>query len=153
MRQALELSHYLHPERVLDMVQVSKADLLESLITVLVQDPAISDPAAIQKAIWDREHKGSTAIGHGIAIPHARCECAQDFVVAFARIKDGMDYECDDKEPIKLVFMIVASDHQDKEYIQLLSRLMLRLRNPEFIDALMNAEDPAAMFQLLRSTR
>jgi len=54
---------------------------------------------------------------------------------------------------VKLVFMIVASVHQDSQYIKLLSRLMLRLRNTEFVDKLMSAEDTKTMYKLLRETR
>jgi len=64
-----------------------------------------------------------------------------------------MDYGSDDKEKVKIVFMIVASDTQDKEYIRLLSRLMLRLRNPDFIEELIQAADSTAMYNLLKVTR
>lgn len=153
MIQALELSCYLKPERVLDLVPSDKDDLFELLATMIVQDPAVHDPVAVRKALFDRERKANTGIGHGFAVPHARCECVDDFVVAFARIKDGMDYGSDDGIPVKIVFMIVASEVQDKQYIKLLSRLMLRLRNPDFIEDLLSAKDPSELFNLLRSSR
>lgn len=153
MVQAIELSHYLSPTRVLDLVPSSKDDLFEVLLSVLVQDHAVHDPEAVRKAIFARERESVTAVGHGIAIPHARCACVDDFVVAFARVKSGMDYGSDDGEAVKIVFMIVASDRQDKEYIKLLSRLMLRLRNPGFIDELLQAADSESMYKLLKSSR
>ncbi len=153
MIQALELSSYLRLGRVLDLVPCTKQELLELMLTMLLQDPAIKDPVAVRKAVLERENKANTAIGHSIAIPHGRCAGVDDFVVAFARIKDGMDYGSDDKEKVKIVFMIVASDTQDKEYIRLLSRLMLRLRNPDFIEELMQAADSTALYNLLKVTR
>ncbi|HRX75927.1 MAG: PTS sugar transporter subunit IIA [Candidatus Cloacimonetes bacterium] len=153
MIQSLELSCFLKEERVLDLVPCSKEDLMEIMLTLLLQDPAIKDPAAVRRAVLEREHKASTAIGNSIAIPHGRSAGAEGFVVAFARIKDGMDFESDDGNPVKLVFMIVASDQQDKEYIKLLSRLMLRLRNPEFIDAMLMAKNSQEMYNLLKTTR
>lgn len=153
MKQALELSQYLRPERVLDLAKVSKEDLFESLLDLIVQDAAIKNPEAVRKAVWDREHQDSTAIGHGIAIPHARCNLADDFVIGFARIKEGVDYQNGDGSSVQLVCMIVASDNQDTKYIRLLSRLMLRMGNPDFIQALLAAPDTAAIYDLLRSTR
>jgi len=153
MLQALELSSFLTPDRTLDLGSYNKDELLETMLSVIVKDPAVHNSELVCKAVIDREHKGCTGIGQGIAIPHARCECIDDFVVAFARVKEGLDYGSDDGLPVKLVFMIVASVHQDSQYIKLLSRLMLRLRNTEFVDKLMSAEDTKTMYKLLRETR
>ena len=153
MVHTIEMSHYLSPERVFDLMPLSKDELFEIMLSMMVQHHAIHDPAAVRKAIFARERESVTAVGHGIAIPHARCACVDDFVVAFARVKDGMEYGNDDGEAVRIVFMIVASDHQDKEYIKLLSRLMLRLRNTEFIAELLNAPNTETMFKLLKSSR
>jgi mannitol/fructose-specific phosphotransferase system IIA component (Ntr-type) len=76
-----------------------------------------------------------------------------DFVVAFARVRAGVEYESPDQKPVKLVFMIVANESQDKMYIKLLSRLMLRMRSSELVQNLLDAEGPAGLYQVLVETK
>ncbi len=153
MKEVLELSCYIQPEMVLDLDVSTKNELLDTMIKVLVHSDKISDPEKVRSAILTREKAGNTGIGKGFAIPHARMDCVPDFVVAFARISKGLDYSSEDGEPVKLAFMIVASDQQDKQYIKLLSRLMLRLKNPEFVKKLLDAADTTELYNLIKNTK
>ena len=95
----------------------------------------------------------STGIGYEIAIPHARHKTVKDFVIAIGRKKEGLPYESIDDKPVKLIFMIGASDKQDKDYIRLLSRLVLRLKNPDFLEKVLKAQDPSEIYQLIKTQR
>lgn len=149
----LEISSFITPERVLDLPSTDKQQLLEQLAELLAAAPAVKDPQAMKKAVFAREKTMSTGIGDGIAIPHARTAAVEDFVVAFARIKAGVEYESPDQKPVRLVFMIVANESQDKTYIKLLSRLMLRMRSCELNEDLLAAEGPAELYRVLVETK
>jgi fructose-specific phosphotransferase system IIA component len=149
----LEVCAYLSPERVLDLPPTDKQQLLEKLADLVVAAPGVRDPEAVKKALFAREKTMSTGIGEGIAIPHARTASVDDFVVAFARVKAGVEYESPDQKPVKLVFMIVANESQDKMYIKLLSRLMLRMRSSELVQNLLDAEGPAGLYRVLVETK
>ncbi len=153
MIKALELSCYIQPEMVLDIDVADKSELLDTMINILVQSDKIGDPEKVRSAILAREKAGNTGIGKGYAIPHARTDCVSDFVVAFARIPAGVDYASEDGLPVRFAFMIVASNQQDKQYIKLLSRLMLRLKNPDFIQLLLDAPNSTELYNLIKNTK
>ncbi len=147
--ESLEICSYLRPERVLYLDSADKKQAMEQLLELLCRDDSILDPQKVRQAIWDREKSMSTGIGEGIAIPHARSKAVTDFVVAFALVKNGLDFEAIDGKPVKVIFMIVANDTQDKKYVRLLSRLMLRMKNTELIDQLLNCRDASELYRVL----
>lgn len=132
----LEVCAYLSPKRVLCVEHAEKKELMDMMLELICTSDKVVDPEELKKAVWSREKDMSTGIGEGIAIPHARTKAAQDFVVAFALVKQGMEFEAIDNRPVDIVFMIVATEDQDKKYIKLLSRLMLRMKNTHLVDNL-----------------
>ncbi|MCB5276394.1 MAG: PTS sugar transporter subunit IIA [Candidatus Cloacimonadaceae bacterium] len=149
MTNSLEVCSYLSPERVLSLQEGEKQEVLELLADLIAEDPLVKDPIEMKKAIMAREKVMSTGIGNYVAIPHARCAGVDDFVVAFARIEVGMEFDSVDKKPVHLVFMIVANEHQDKKYIKLLSRLMLRMRKEQLIERLMQTNNAEDLYRIL----
>jgi len=153
MLRTLEVSSFIKPERVITLEMADKKQVIEKLADLLALDPVVKDKEQMKQAIWDREKQLSTGIGDGIAIPHARTKAVSDFAVAMARIEAGVDFGAEDKKPVHLVFLIVASDTQDKNYIQLLSRLMLRMKNTELVQKLLQAKGTEELYEILVETR
>lgn len=153
MNQTLEVSSILSESRIRDLEVSNKQELLEQLLDMVKDSDRILDFEQVRKAIFDREKTSSTGIGNGFAIPHARTKYASDFVVSIARIKKGVDFGSDDGKAVTIAILIVASDTQDKEYIRLLSRLMLRLRNPDFVKQLREAPDSGSIYKLFKSSK
>ncbi|MCK9556850.1 MAG: PTS sugar transporter subunit IIA [Candidatus Cloacimonetes bacterium] len=149
MEESLEICSFLSRKRVLCIQTGKKQDVLEMLVDLVVQDPLVNDPVEVRKAIFAREKVMSTGIGNHVAIPHARCAGVEDFVIAFAKIEEGMDFDSVDQKPVYLVFMIVANEHQDKEYIKLLSRLMLRMRNEQLLERLKQSNDADELYRIM----
>ena len=147
--ESLEICSYLRPERVLYLKTADKEQAIELLLDLICRDEKIIDPQKIRHAIWEREKSMSTGIGEGIAIPHARSKAATDFVVAFALVQEGLDFEALDGKPVNVIFMIVANDTQDKKYVRLLSRLMLRMKNTELITNLLSCKDSSELYKVL----
>lgn len=153
MVNTLEVSTYIKPERVITIKNADKKQVIDRLIELIALDPAVIDKQRMQQAIWDREKLLSTDIGEGIAIPHARTDAVKDFIVAMARIEAGIDYSSADAKPVQLVFMIVAGRSQDKAYIKLLSRLLLRMKNTELVKQLLQANDSGELYRILVETK
>lgn len=147
--ESLEICSYLRPERVLYLKTADKEQVMELLVDLICRDEKIIDSRKIRHAIWEREKSMSTGIGEGIAIPHARSKAATDFVVAFALVKEGLNFEALDGKPVNVIFMIVANDTQDKKYVRLLSRLMLRMKNTELITNLLSCKDSSELYKVL----
>ena len=88
-----------------------------------------------------REEIESTAIGGGIAIPHARSDTVERLTVAFAKSKEGVDFDSLDGKPVHLIFMIASPPHIKKEYLQILARIARLCKNEKMKDALIKSEN------------
>jgi len=153
MENILKVSDMINEDLIIDLTSDTKQDALNELLDVICKSPLITDCKTFRKAIFDREKLMSTGIGYGIAIPHARHKSVQSFVIALGRKKSGLPYASIDDKPVQLIFMIGASDKQDKDYIRLLSRLVLRLKNQEFVDNLLTAKSAAEIYELIVQTK
>ncbi len=153
MLDKLEVCDHINPNRVMDLPPMDKWKFLEQMAELIGQDSLVKDPVSVKKAIIAREKTMSTGIGEGIAIPHARVASVDDFVIAFARIREGMEFDAIDGKPVHMVFMIVANEKQDKKYIKLLSRLVLRMKSSSLTDQLMAAENSDDLYRILVETK
>lgn len=147
----IEVYNYLSPERIIDVQADTKEGALQELVEVICTSPKISDQETFSKNIFAREKLMSTGIGYGIAIPHIRDDSISDFVIALGRKKEGLEYEAVDRKPVRLIFMIGGNKSQKKDYIRLLSRLTLRLKNKEFKHNLLTAETPEEIYQTIKT--
>lgn len=145
-----KISDYLLPDMVLDLNVTSKDQALEAMLNKILLSPRINNKNKIRNAIFAREQLMSTGIGYGLAVPHARDNTVDDFVIAVARCKNGVIYDSIDDMPVTLIFMIIASDKQDKDYIRLLSRIMLKMKNKSLLHEIMEAESTKQIFKLLQ---
>lgn len=118
----------------------SKSDAIEMLIDLQVKGGNIADREEYKKGILAREEKGSTAVGEGIAIPHAKSEAVKAPSLAAMTVPDGVDYEALDDEPSNLLFMIAAPNDGDV-HLEVLSRLMTILMDEDFREKLLNTSD------------
>jgi mannitol/fructose-specific phosphotransferase system IIA component (Ntr-type) len=153
MSEVIKVSALLSEEYCIDLQSTDKTGALEELLAVICKNYRITKPKAFAKGIFDREKIMSTGIGYEIAIPHVRLKSVTDFVMAIGRSKVGVEYASIDDKPVKLIFMIGASEGQDKAYIALLSRLMLRLKNPEFMQKMLQAATPGEMYSIIKETK
>ena len=148
-----KISNIVNETRIIDISSNNKKGALNELLEIICKDELITDPKTFSKEIFKREKLMSTGIGYGIAIPHARHKTVKDFVMAIGRKCDGLEYGSIDDKPVKLIFMIGASDTQDKDYIKVLSRLVLRLKNLKFVNKMLSAENPSDIYELIKTQK
>lgn len=117
----------------------SKPEAIDLLIELQVKGGNIADKEAYKAGILAREEKGSTAVGEGIAIPHAKSEAVKAPSLAAMTVPEGVDYEALDDEPSNLLFMIAAPNDGDV-HLEVLSRLMTILMDEDFREKLLNAK-------------
>ena len=128
----------------------SKSEAIDMLVDLQVKGGNISDKDEYKKGILAREEKGSTAVGEGIAIPHAKSAAVKAPSLAAMTVPDGVDYEALDDEPSNLLFMIAAPNDGDV-HLEVLSRLMTILMDEEFRAKLLNAKDKDEFLQIIDS--
>lgn len=108
-----------------------------------------------ERVIFDqllqRERLGSTAIGQGVAVPHAAIPGLPHLIGVFARLSRPVDFEAVDGLPVDLVFLLLAPESAGADHLQALSRVARFFRSPAHVAMLRQADDSAALFAILTS--
>lgn len=120
----------------------TKRSLLEGLIEVAGRTWKIWQPAAILKAIQEREELLSTAFGNGVAVPHLRQplpEALSESVIAFGRTLGGIPFGASDNSPTDLYFLLLCRD--TRTHLHALARLGRLIQTPGFLEGLREASD------------
>ena len=126
----------------------SKNEAIDMLVELQVKGGNIADKEEYKKGILAREEKGSTAVGEGIAIPHAKSVAVKAPSLAAMTVPAGVDYEALDDEPSNLLFMIAAPNDGDV-HLEVLSRLMTILMDEDFREKLLNAKDKDEFLKII----
>ena len=126
----------------------SKSEAIDMLVELQVEGGNIANKDEYKKGILAREEKGSTAVGEGIAIPHAKSEAVKAPSLAAMTVPSGVDYEALDDEPSNLLFMIAAPNDGDV-HLEVLSRLMTILMDESFREKLLNAKDKDEFLRII----
>lgn len=126
----------------------TKDDAINKLVSLHETVGNLADAKAYKDAILLREEQGTTAIGEGIAVPHAKSDSVKVPGLSAITVKGGVDYESPDGKPSDILFMIAAPMDGDL-HLEILSRLMVMLMEPEFCNALRNAQTPEEFLQII----
>ncbi len=126
----------------------SKTEAIDILIDLQVKGGKIADKEAYKKGILARENQGSTAVGDGIAIPHAKSAAVKAPSLAAMTVRGGVDYGALDGEPSELLFMIAAPEDGDV-HLEVLSRLMTILMDEDFREKLLSAKDKEEFLRII----
>ena len=117
----------------------TKEETIDRLIDLMVKSGNISDRQKYREEVFKREKEGTTGIGEGIAIPHAKTEAVKSPGLAAMVVKDGVDYDSLDGQPVYLLFLIAAPNTEDNVHLEVLSRLSMLLMDENFRTRLMGA--------------
>lgn len=118
----------------------SKNEALDQIVDLMVKSEKINDKEAYRKQVYAREKESTTGIGEGIAIPHGKCDAVTKPGLAAMVVKDGVDFDSLDGEPVTLMFLIAAPNTEDNIHLDVLSKLSVLLMNEEFTESLRNAK-------------
>ena len=129
----------------------TKQEAIEELIDLQVKGGKIADREAYKEGILAREAMSTTAVGEGIAIPHAKSDAVKAPSLAAMTVPNGVDYEAMDDEPSNLLFMIAAPNGGDV-HLEVLSRLMTMLMDEDFKNKLLSAKDKNEFLKIIDDT-
>ncbi|MBB5014590.1 PTS sugar transporter subunit IIA [Rehaibacterium terrae] len=146
----MHLLDLLSPARVSAGVHAtSKKRLLESLARLLTDNQDGALEAAVFDSLCARERLGSTALGHGVAIPHGRTAGLAAATGAFIRLAEPIDFGAPDGQPVDLVFALAVPEHFTHQHLLLLSQLAEMFGDAAFRERLRAAKDSTALYRLL----
>ncbi len=138
-------------EQSIDLaVQVAdKPAALDKLVALMAAGGNLADAAKYKSCVLAREAEGSTGIGEGIAIPHAKTDAVRTPGLAAMVVPQGVEFDSLDGEPAKLFFLIAAPDTEDNVHLDVLSRLSMLLMDDDFRTELLAAQDAKAFLQVI----
>ena len=124
----------------LNLSPKSKSEALDMAVDLMVKSGKINDREGYRKQVYLREEEGTTGIGEGMAIPHGKCDAVDRPGLAAMVIKDGVDFDSIDGDPVTLLFLIAAPNTEDNVHLDVLSKLSVLLMDEEFSKSLRNAK-------------
>lgn len=131
-RADMDFMSMFNISRIVDLNATTKDEALREMVKVISKSPDVADPGEFEKAIFERERQLSTGVGIGVAIPHVKIESVKNFVAAVGRSHRGIEFNSIDNKPVHLIVMIGANDQQSGDYLKILAKLVLRLKNKDF---------------------
>ena len=145
----MELSEIIGVEAVrAPLKATSKKRLLQELAE-LAADLYKLPADAVYKALLDREALGPTGVGRGVAIPHARFAGVDRVLGLFVRLDKPVDFEAIDRQPVDLVFTLLAPEGAGADHLKALARVSRTLRSESVCAKLRSTFDPSALYAIL----
>ncbi len=140
----MKLSDIIPEGGICEELQASgKEAVIKEMVASLVKAGRVSEDASkkVLKALMDREELGSTGIGSGVAVPHAKHDSISDLVCAFGRSKDGIEFDALDGEPVHVVFLLLSSKGASGSHLEALAFISRLVRDEKFVKYLRDAKD------------
>jgi len=139
----MKITDLLRPEGIkINAVPSDQMDAIDQLVALQDASGNIADTVEYKKAILAREGEFSTAVGDGIAIPHAKTKAVKKPGLAAMTLAKGVDWKAPDDAPATLAFMIAAPEGQNNVHLEMLAKLSQLLMHEEFANALRSAKTP-----------
>ncbi len=146
----MRISDLLKKESIELGVKVTgKEEAIDKLVGLMEAGGRLKDKAGYKEGILKREALGSTAVGDGIAIPHAKVDAVKEPGLSAMVVPQGVDYEAFDGSLSHLFFMIAAPEGEADVHLEALSRLSTLLMDPDFKSDLTNARSKEEFLQLI----
>lgn len=147
----MKLSDFINKRLInLSLQAKGKKETLEELADLLARQRIIPDRERLVSVLMERESLGSTGVGNGIAIPHAKTDLAKKMVIAFAKSDKGIEFDSLDGKPVYLVFLIIAPEGAHETYLRVLARISRLLHEEKIRNELRAVQSPRQVINLIR---
>lgn len=147
--------------KIIDLLDIRSIDLnaeastkdeaLEKAILLMERSGNLNDADEYRRGVYEREKEGTTGIGEGLAIPHCKSKAVNRAGLAAMVIKDGVDFESLDGEPVRILFLIAAPEGENNVHLDVLSRLSVLLMDVAFTEKLMAAKNPKEFISIIEN--
>ena len=134
-----------------ELKSAKKEDVIKELVEALIDSGEVEKRYRnkLIEALMAREQLGSTAIGQGVAIPHAKADCVDKLVAAFGLSSGGVEFDSLDGEPVYILFLLVAPQDSAGPHLKALARISRLLKDKYFRDNLRLCKDDKAIIKII----
>ncbi|WP_428608127.1 PTS IIA-like nitrogen regulatory protein PtsN [Sedimenticola sp.] len=141
-------ANFINAERIsVANPAASKKRILEEIAGLLATASEELNQGTVFDKLLERERLGSTGLGHGIALPHARVAGVTEARGAFIQLQSGADFDAIDQKPVDLVFGLLVPEEATEEHLQLLAKLATLFSDETFCQRLRKSQDREALLQ------
>jgi len=147
----MTVSALLSPQAIFLDTEISSKKKLLQLIANIVADRTQLPESSIYNNLLNRERLGSTGLGKGFAVPHARLADLDKTTACFFRLKESVNFEAPDNRPVDLVFTIIIPEEATEEHLLILSSLARIFSREEVCEAIRNAGSKDEIAQIILS--
>lgn len=136
---------------VTDLKGTKKEDVLRELVDALVNGGEIEKRHRnkLVEALMAREALGSTAIGQGVGIPHAKSDCVDKLIASFGLSRKGVNFDSLDGEPVYIFFLLLAPADSAGPHLKALARISRLLKDKYFRDNLRQCQDDKSVIKII----
>lgn len=143
----MDISKLLTKERTsCNATAQSKKRALEQLSDLLATSNPNLTSEEIFTSLLERERLGTTALGHGVALPHGRLHGREHAIGAFIKLQSGIDFDAIDNEPVDLLYALLVPEHFTDEHLKIISELAELFRDPDFRDQLRDCNNNEQLY-------
>jgi fructose-specific phosphotransferase system IIA component len=147
-----KITPLLSPEAIrLELQSRQKVPALREVAELLAQSKCVGNFEAFFNEILQRERVSNTALGHDVAIPHARTDQCSDILIAVGRSREGVDFEAKDGQPVRLIFLIGTPKQMVTDYLRVVGTLARLLRQDELRQRLLDAPDVTTFIKIIEA--
>jgi fructose-specific phosphotransferase system IIA component len=147
-----KIASLLSPETIqLELQNTQKVSALREVAELLAQSKCVGDFEAFFNEILQRERVSNTALGHDVAIPHARTDQCSDILIAVGRSRQGIDFEAKDGNPVRLIFLIGTPKQMVTDYLRVVGTLARLLRQDDLRQRLLDAPDATSFIKIIEA--
>jgi PTS system nitrogen regulatory IIA component len=127
----------------------TKEEIINELLDILVKENKVRDRQAALDAVMDREHKMSTGMKHGIAIPHGKSNSLDNLVACIGISDNPVDFDALDHEPCRIFIMTLSPVEKTGPHLQFLAEVSLLFKSSEKRAELLNAKSAEEVLKIL----
>ena len=147
----MELSDSLLRETIdVNMSPQSKTEWVEQLVALLVRGWGLRERDAILRAVLDREATHSTAIGGGVAVPHAKTPLVPRIMLACGIARDGVAFDAPDGEPVHVSFLLLSPTNATTQHVRTLSSIGRIMMRDRMLERMLKVSSPRELLRLIR---
>ena len=147
-----KIADYINVDTInLDLKSKNKNTVIKELYEGIKNKDTVKNEELGLSDIYAREAIGSTGIGKGVALPHAKTKAVDELTVTFGISKNGIEYDSLDEEDVKIFFMFLCPEENTQEYLTVLARISRWIKEDKFRENLLKAKTAEEIIEIIRA--
>ena len=146
----MRLSSLTRPDLIFtDLPGADGPTVLRAFAERVVERGVLSVADLLYRRLIERERLGTTALGQGVAVPHCKMDGLKDVVLAVGVFRKGIEFEAEDGEPVRLLFLVISPTAEPAAHLQSLAAISRWVKADHHVDRILDQSEPEAVFELL----